>query len=81
MSRSKWKGPYTNIKIEKKKSYKLLIASRNSEIIPKFVGKTFKIHNGKTYFDVKITKEMIGYKFGEFVFTRSVFSFKKKSKK
>lgn len=85
MSRSKWKGPYIqtlrieqpNIK-QKIDEYK---ASRNSEIVPKFLGVTFRVHNGKTYSEVTVTNDMIGHKFGEFVFTRSKFYFKKKKSK
>jgi small subunit ribosomal protein S19 len=85
MSRSKWKGPYVNteilenlIKSEKTES---LVASRNSKIIPKFLNLTFKVYNGKSFTELVVTKEMINHKFGEFVFTRSKFVFKKKNQK
>ena len=85
MGRSKWKGPYietvllkpSNIK-QKTDKYK---ASRNSEIIPKFLGTTFDVHNGKSYSEVTVTNDMIGHKFGEFVCTRSKFYVKKKKSK
>ena len=83
MTRSKWKGPYVNpndLKNLTKKQYNYT-ASRNTEIIPKFIGLNFKIHNGKTYLNFTPTYQMIGHKFGEFIFTRSNFSFKKKNKK
>jgi len=88
MSRSKWKGPYTNI-IEsfrnkeyfKKHQDNVLTASRNSEIVPKFVGQTFRVYNGKKLHEVPVTEEMLGHKFGEFSFTRARFSFKKKKSK
>lgn len=77
MSRSKWKGPYSNLKnIEN-----LNLISRNSKIIPKFLGLTFKIYNGKNFLELTVSENMIGYKFGEFVFTRGKFSFKKKKSK
>jgi len=44
--------------------------SRNSLIIPKFIGLSFKIHNGKKFIKVKITENMIGHKLGEFSSTR-----------
>lgn len=85
MSRSKWKGPYTQtIRIESlntKQKINKYIASRNSEIVPKFLGVTFNVHNGKTYSEIKVTNDMVGHKFGEFVFTRSKFYFKKKKSK
>ena len=86
MSRSKWKGPYTNIEYfysseEKKLHSNLIIANRNSGIIPKFVGQTFQVHNGKKYSEITVTEDMVSHKFGEFVFTRGKFLFKKKKSK
>lgn len=88
MSRSKWKGPYfdqNNLKALQTKSNTkkniALPASRNSEITPACVGYTFKVHNGKSHFELNVTKDMIGHKFGEFVFTRAKFFFKKKRSK
>jgi len=82
MSRSKWKGPFLDFKNLKKnnRNNKNLI-SRNVEITPKFIGMTFKVHNGKDYLEITVTDEMIGHKFGEFAFTRGRFSFKKKKSK
>lgn len=86
MSRSKWKPPYTNKNLKRlekyKKSYGKLIISRNTEILPKFIEKTFNVHNGKKYIEVFVLEEMIGHKFGEFSNTRKRFFFKKtKTKK
>lgn len=86
MSRSKWKGPYIdpkhlellNTSDEKKHIHKM---TRNSEIIPQFLGLTFNIDNGKGFTEITVTDSMIGHKFGEFAFTRAKFSFKKKKKK
>mmetsp|Transcript_12316 Transcript_12316/g.25217 ORF Transcript_12316/g.25217 Transcript_12316/m.25217 type:complete len:91 (+) Transcript_12316:863-1135(+) len=89
MSRSKWKGPFiekTLLKsflIEKSKSknkkFKLIqTQSRCSTILPIFCGKSFLIHNGKQYVSLKISNDMVGYKFGEFVPTRRRFIYKKK---
>jgi ribosomal protein S19 len=87
MSRSKWKGPYLNpdslktISSNNFKKQKNNIVSRNSEIIPKFLGLTFYVHNGKNYSELTVSEDMVGHKFGEFVFTRAKFSFKKKKTK
>lgn len=82
MGRSKWKGPYITEKaLQKlKKNHKNLTVSRNTEILPKLVGQTFRIHNGKKYMEIIVTTEMIGHKFGEFFSTRKKFFFKKKLK-
>jgi ribosomal protein S19 len=86
MGRSKWKGPYINPEFLEennvgKKQQKTLIISRNSKIVPKFLGSIFNVHNGKNYVELTVTEDMINHKFGEFSFTRAKFTFKKKSKK
>ena len=86
MSRSKWKGPYINNILLKKilnntPSEVILTKSRSSVIVPNCVGINFKIYNGKNLHLLKVTDNMIGYKFGEFSPTRKNFSFKKKKKK
>jgi len=85
MSRAKWKGPYINpeqlLHFNEKKKQHVYIISRNSEIIPQFIGATFKTHNGKEYVELSIIDSMVGHKFGEFIFTRAKFSFKKKKQK
>jgi small subunit ribosomal protein S19 len=87
MNRVKWKGPYINNKLLKKientiYSSKNVIktTSKNSIIVPKFIGLTFQIYNGKTFVTIKIIEEMINHKFGEFINTRKQFSYKKKNK-
>jgi len=83
MTRAKWKGPYVdptllnNVNSFDLKS-EIQTTSRNSEILPNFVDKTFKIHTGNSYTTVLVSDEMIGHKFGEFAFTRKRFIFKKK---
>jgi ribosomal protein S19 len=82
MKRSKWKGFFANPEnYVDNTTKKAIIMSRNSSIIPKFVDKAFKVHNGKTFKDLTVTKEMLGHKFGEFCKTRVEFEFKKKKKK
>lgn len=81
MPRSVWKGPYVDPKVVKKADKALeennnrpiKIWSRRSTIIPKFVGLTFSVHNGKTHVPVPITEDMVGHKFGEFAPTRTFY--------
>jgi len=87
MSRGKWKAPYVQnsliTKVFKRKSApqdEIKTISRQSVIIPKFIGYTVQIHNGKTFSKLKITEDMVGHKLGEFSPTRKRFSFKKKNK-
>ncbi|MCH7568246.1 MAG: ribosomal protein S19 family protein [Nanoarchaeota archaeon] len=56
-------------KIERKK--KIRTHLRDIVIVPKFVGMTIGVHNGKSFQDVDITLEMIGHRLGEFALTRS----------
>jgi len=82
MSRAKWKGPYVDTTLLKQNFNSRLnnIKSRNSEIIPSFIGKTFNVYNGIQYTKILITDAMVGHKFGEFAFSRKKFSFKKNKK-
>ena len=43
---------------------------RDVVILPKMVGLTIKIHNGKEWIPVMIQDEMIGHRLGEFALTR-----------
>ena len=83
MTRSKWKGPYVNPNDLQNliKNHHTYTMSRDTEIIPKFIGVNFRVYNGKNYLTITPTVKMLGHKFGEFIFTRSEFSFKKKNKK
>jgi small subunit ribosomal protein S19 len=71
MSRSKWKGPFMGLSLLKKISVNnTLIWSRASVISSAFIGKTVFVYNGKEFKRVLITREKVGYKFGEFSFTK-----------
>lgn len=84
--RSSWKGPYIssilykNVKDIQKKPFvkKIKTRSRNSVIMPFFLGKHFLVYNGKSYVPIRINSEMIGHKLGEFVPTRLRHIYKKK---
>jgi ribosomal protein S19 len=45
--------------------------------MPDLVGKKVYIHNGKSYKLLEITSQIIGYKFGEFAFTKLPARYKK----
>lgn len=72
MSRSLKKGPFVDpkllIKVGKQKpdGGSIKTWSRASEIAPEMVGYTFAVHNGKTFIDVRVSEEMVGYRLGEF---------------
>ena len=95
MSRSKWKGQYTDHfllkkikriqklsgKQKQKQNYVIRTWSRRSTITNDFVGYTFQIHNGKSFKSVTINPDMVGHKLGEFAVTRKPLIHKKKAKK
>ena len=77
MARGIWKGPFVHPsllkKVDKLKSGNrkpIKTWSRNSTIIPEFVGHSFLIHNGKNFIPITISEEMVGHKLGEFSPTR-----------
>ncbi len=45
---------------------------RSLVIVPRMVGKTIGVHNGKEYLKVEIVEEMLGHRLGEFSQTRKV---------
>ena len=63
MNRVKWKGPYIEYNLLKiilshcKRDNIIKNKSKNSTILPKFIGLTFKIYNGKTFTTLKIIEE------------------------
>jgi small subunit ribosomal protein S19 len=79
MSRSLKKGPFINIKLEKKvldmndngKKNVIKTWSRASMISPDFVGHTIAVHNGNKFIPVYVTENMVGHKLGEFSPTRN----------
>lgn len=54
-----------------------LIYKKNIYINEKDLNKKFLIYNGKSFYKLIVSSEMIGYRFGEFVFTRKFFKFRK----
>ena len=78
MARSLKKGPFVDLKLQKKidkmndggKKQVIKTWSRRSMITPDFVGHTFAVHNGNKFIPVFITENMVGHKLGEFSPTR-----------
>lgn len=57
------------------------IVKGSDKILEKYVGQSFKVHNGIKYSEVYITNEMVNRKFGEFLLTRNLRKMKNKKKK
>ncbi len=79
MGRSLKKGPYVDPKLLKKiqamneRGEKKVIRtwSRDSTVFPEMVGHTIAVHDGRRHVPIYITENMVGYKLGEFVPTRT----------
>lgn len=79
MPRSLKKGPFIDVKLEKKivkmngKGERKVIKTwaRRSMISPDFVGHTLAIHNGNKFIPVYVSENMVGHKLGEFAPTRT----------
>ena len=79
MSRNKEKIPFSKILNNKKKW--IQIYNKNFIIMPQDINCIYNIYNGKIFIKIKIIKEMIGYKFGEFINTRKRYIYTKTKKK
>ena len=89
MSRSKFKGPYPFINLiqqgqllnnDKKKLKRASQINRRSTVLPDYISKKFFIHNGRKWVKLAVKEDMLGLKMGSFVFSRSVYKYKKKKK-
>ena len=86
MGRSLKKGPFVDhhllnkVRVQnaegKKQSMKTW--SRRSMILPEMVGHTFDVHNGKKFFAVFVSENMVGHRLGEFSPTRMFKTHQKK---
>jgi ribosomal protein S19 len=82
MGRSKWK--IKNIFFSSNGFFiKKFINDSNKKnlIIESYLNKTINTYNGKSFKKLNLTNEKLGYKVGEFCFTRVVSKSKKKFKK
>ena len=79
MPRSIHKGPFIDphlmekVNINSETSAKKVIKtwSRRSMVIPEMIGLNFAVHNGKKFWPVYVTENMVGHKLGEFAPTRT----------
>ena len=89
MSRSLKKGPFIDVKLEKRilamnetnKKSVVKTWARYSMISTDFVGHTVAVHNGNKFIPVYVTENMVGHKLGEFAPTRTFRGHADKKKK
>ncbi len=70
LKRNKNDAFYENLLKDKKNNKPIRTHRRDIIIVPKMIGKTIFVYNGKEFLPVEITKEMLGHYLGEFSFTR-----------
>jgi small subunit ribosomal protein S19 len=79
MPRSLKKGPFVDLHLDKKvdeavasnSKRPIKTWSRRSMVVPKMIGLTLAIHNGKQHVPILVTEQMVGHKLGEFAPTRT----------
>jgi small subunit ribosomal protein S19 len=79
MGRSVKKGPFVDEsllrKVREEQGGKIIKTwSRRSTVLPEMVGITIGVHNGKKFFPIFISEEMVGHKLGDFSPTRTFHS-------
>lgn len=65
MSRSIWKGKFVNTTVSFKKTQ-----SRNDTISSSLIGRSVQVYNGNKFKTVFITRDKVGFHYGQFSFTR-----------
>ncbi|TEG80693.1 30S ribosomal protein S19 [Pseudomonas aeruginosa] len=79
MPRSLKKGPFIDlhllkkveVAVEKNDRKPIKTWSRRSMILPRMVGLTIAVHNGRQHVPVLVNEDMVGHKLGEFAATRT----------
>ena len=80
MSRNHKKSPFFKYNLINNQKKWIKIFNKNLVIMPQDIDVTYSIYNGKIFIKLKITKNMLGYKLGEFINTRKKYIYKKKKK-
>lgn len=90
MNRSSWKIPHVKLSIEQTPGFskrrpqseqsRLVIYERSATITPQMLYKAVLVHNGARFMPIRITENHIGFKLGQFVFTKKRVWPKKKAK-
>ena len=81
MSRNNKKSPFFKYNLINNQKKWIKIFNKNLVIMPQDIDVNYNIYNGKNFIKLKITKDMLGYKFGEFINTKKKHIYKKLKKK
>ena len=79
MSRSTKKGPFVyyalldKVQVLNDTGERRLVRvyQRASVIVPEFIGHNFEVYNGKKWYPLYVTEDLVGHRFGEFAPTRA----------
>ncbi|MFT5042544.1 MAG: small subunit ribosomal protein S19, partial [Hyphomicrobiaceae bacterium] len=81
LPRSVKKGPFVDMHLLKKVDAQgaddrrpIKTWSRRSTIVPEMLSRTIAVHNGRRFFPIYVTENMVGHKLGEFAPTRTYHS-------
>jgi ribosomal protein S19 len=69
-NKSKWKGFFLKKSLIKTTKQKVYVWNRSSSIPSRFKDKDVWVYNGKYFKKIRITRQKIGFKFGEFSSTK-----------
>ena len=85
MSRSSWKMPHVNLSLsrqcairKRKKFVSPVVHERSTTLTPEMIDSTLLVHNGYRFVPVNVTENHVGFKVGEFSFTKKRVKHKKK---
>ena len=78
---STWRKVFLTVRNDLFRSREKFIHDRSSTVTAAFLGSKVRIYNGKRYHMRLVTRWMLGYKFGEFSWTRKLALYKAKQLK
>lgn len=81
LSQSVWRDLFLIADNPIYKSKEKLIISKNSVVPTTYTGLSIRIYRGNKFFKRNVNRWMIGYKFGEFIWTRRLALYKAKQSK
>jgi small subunit ribosomal protein S19 len=79
MSRSIYKGNFFKVNLKRNKKW-IKVYNKSLVILPEYVNYFISVYNGKTFMKLKINNKMVGFKLGEFIYTKKKHIYKKNLK-
>lgn len=81
-----WRGRFINIVnynkiLRQKRGSSIQIRRKDQTIVAAMIGRGYFVHNGKKFIKKSVTMDDLGYRLGDFIYTRIKHIYKKKKKK